>query len=65
MRRAIDFLAPLGLVVIIGSAAWERSGRTLPGKPDFYLIAGAALILWNTVGHRRARVEPKAHLLTR
>ena len=45
MRRAIDFLAPLGLVVIIGSAAWERSGRTLPGKPDFYLIAGAALIL--------------------
>jgi ABC-type uncharacterized transport system involved in gliding motility auxiliary subunit len=65
MRRAIDFLAPLGLVVIIGSAAWERSGRTLPGKPDAYLIAGAALILahlllrWDEiskrVGHRQMK----------
>ena len=45
MRRAIDFLAPLGLVIIVGSIAWQRIGRTLPGKPDAYLIAGAALIL--------------------
>lgn len=45
MRRAIDFLAPLGLVVIIASLAWQRIGRTLPGKPEAYLIAGAVLIL--------------------
>ena len=65
MRRAIDFLAPLGLIVIIGSAAWERSGRTLPGKPDAYLIGGAALILahillrwdeiYRRVGHRQMK----------
>jgi ABC-type uncharacterized transport system involved in gliding motility auxiliary subunit len=43
--RAVDFLAPLGFLVIVGATAWERMGRTLPGKPDYYLIAGAALIL--------------------
>ena len=45
MRRFIDFLAPLGLVIIIGSVGWQRIGRSLPGKPEAYLIAGAALIL--------------------
>ena len=40
-----DFLAPLGLVIIIGSVGWQRIGRSLPGKPEAYLIAGAALIL--------------------
>jgi ABC-type uncharacterized transport system involved in gliding motility auxiliary subunit len=45
MRRAIDFLAPLGVAVIGGSTAWERTGRTLPGKSEAYLIAGALLIL--------------------
>ena len=43
--RAVDFLAPLGFLVIVGAEAWERAGKTLPGKPDYYLIAGAALIL--------------------
>jgi ABC-type uncharacterized transport system involved in gliding motility auxiliary subunit len=43
--RAVDFLAPLGFLVIVGAQAWERAGKTLPGKPDYYLIAGAALIL--------------------
>jgi ABC-type uncharacterized transport system involved in gliding motility auxiliary subunit len=45
MRRLVDFLAPLGLVVIVGSLAFQRFGRPLPGKPEAYLIAGAALIL--------------------
>jgi len=43
--RAVDLLAPLGFLVIVGAEAWERAGKTLPGKPDYYLIAGAALIL--------------------
>ena len=43
--RAVDILAPLGFLVIVGSGIWERAGKTLPGKPDYYLIAGAALIL--------------------
>jgi ABC-type uncharacterized transport system involved in gliding motility auxiliary subunit len=43
--RAVDFLAPLGFLVIVGSSAWQRMGRTLPGKPEAYLIAGAVLIL--------------------
>ena len=65
MRRAIDFLAPLGLIVIVGSAAWERSGRTLPGRPDAYLIAGAALILahlllrWDEISRRVGRRQMK------
>jgi len=45
MRRLVDFLAPLGIVIMVGSLAWQRAGRTLPGKPEAYLIAGAALIL--------------------
>ncbi len=43
--RAVDFLAPLGFLVIVGAEAWQRAGKALPGKPDYYLIAGAALIL--------------------
>jgi gliding motility-associatede transport system auxiliary component len=43
--RAVDILGPLGFLVIVGAQAWERAGKTLPGKPDYYLIAGAALIL--------------------
>ena len=43
--RLVDFLAPLGFLVIVGAEAWERSGRTLPGKPEAWLIAGAALIV--------------------
>ena len=43
--RAVDFLAPLGFLVIVGAEGWQRWGKTLPGKPEYYLIAGAALIL--------------------
>ena len=43
-RRAIDFLAPLGLVIIVGAEGWQRSGRTLPGQERYYLAAGLALL---------------------
>jgi ABC-type uncharacterized transport system involved in gliding motility auxiliary subunit len=45
MKRLIDFLAPLGVLVIIGSQAWSMAGRALPGQERYYLIGGAALIL--------------------
>lgn len=51
--RPVDFLAPLGFLVIVGAEAWERAGRTLPGKPEAWLIAGAALI----VAHLLLRFE--------
>src|SRR5262245_35487070 len=44
MRRLVDALAPLGLLVMIGAAAWLRAGKTLPGKPEYYTIAGFVLI---------------------
>lgn len=43
-KRAVDFLAPLGLVVIVGAFAWQRSGRVLPGQERYYLAAGLALV---------------------
>jgi hypothetical protein len=43
-KRAVDFLAPLGLLVIVGAEAWQRTGRTLPGKEQYYLAAGLALV---------------------
>ena len=49
MKRAIDFLAPLGLLVIVGSVFWARSGRTLPGGLSSYLLAGFALALAHLV----------------
>jgi ABC-type uncharacterized transport system involved in gliding motility auxiliary subunit len=45
MKRIVDFLAPLGLIVVVAAVAWSRSGRTLPGGLNPYLIAGAVLIL--------------------
>ena len=45
INRIVDFLAPLGLVVVVGALAWARSGRTLPGKLSFYVLAGCALAL--------------------
>jgi ABC-type uncharacterized transport system involved in gliding motility auxiliary subunit len=43
-RRTVDFLAPLGLVVIVFAQWWQRSGRTLPGQERYYLAAGLALV---------------------
>jgi ABC-type uncharacterized transport system involved in gliding motility auxiliary subunit len=47
MRRFIDFLAPLGLLVMAGAFMWERSGKNLPGNVEIYLVVGSALILSN------------------
>ena len=65
MRKVIDALAPLGLLVIIGAEAWIRAGKTLPGKFEYYLGAGALLILahlvlrWDdiagTIGRRQTK----------
>ncbi|HKC12991.1 MAG TPA: GldG family protein [Vicinamibacteria bacterium] len=49
MKRAIDFLAPLGLLVIVGSLFWARAGKTLPGGWGPYLLAGFALALAHLV----------------
>jgi ABC-type uncharacterized transport system involved in gliding motility auxiliary subunit len=43
-RRAIDFLSLLGLLIIVGAKWWVREGKVLPGKEQYYLAAGLALI---------------------
>ena len=45
--RITDLLSPLGLLVIVGAKIWEWNAKTwtLPGKYDYYLIAGLALIV--------------------
>jgi ABC-type uncharacterized transport system involved in gliding motility auxiliary subunit len=74
MRRIVDFLAPLGLVVMVGSQWAFREAKPIPGKPEFYLIAGAALILAHlllrfeditrAVGARRLRYGGNTVVLT-
>jgi ABC-type uncharacterized transport system involved in gliding motility auxiliary subunit len=49
LKRIVDFLAPLGLVIAVGALAFSRSGRTLPGGLRPYLIAAAALALVHLV----------------
>lgn len=44
-NRAIDLLAPLGLVVMAGAAVASRYGAALPGGLRPYLITGAVLVL--------------------
>ena len=45
MRRAIDFLAPLGFLLAAGAWAWRQSGSSLPGGLGPYLALGATLIV--------------------
>ncbi|HWX23606.1 MAG TPA: GldG family protein, partial [Vicinamibacteria bacterium] len=59
MRRIVDFLAPLGLLVIAGAVGLERAGKTLPGKHEYYWVAGSALI----VTHLLLRFEDIARAL--
>jgi hypothetical protein len=65
MRKLIDALAPLGLLVIIGAEAWTRAGKALPGKFEYYLAAGALLILahlvlrWDDVAETLGRRQTK------
>jgi ABC-type uncharacterized transport system involved in gliding motility auxiliary subunit len=66
MKRLIDVLAPLGLLVIVAARAWSIAGKTpLPGQERYYLIAGTFLIvahlilrfdsLVNMIGKRQLR----------
>ncbi len=45
MKRFTLLLSPLGLLVIIGAAAWSRAGKTLPGQEAYWMYAGAFLVL--------------------
>ena len=65
MQRIVDFLAPLGFVVILAPQLALRFGQTLPGRPDVYWIAGGVLILahlflrWEDVVARLGRRQVK------
>ena len=45
MRRLIDLLAPLGLVIMAAAALVARHGWTVKPNLNTYLIAGAALVV--------------------
>lgn len=45
MKRLVDVLAPLGILVLIGTTLWTRSGRTLPGDPSWWLYGALFLVL--------------------
>ena len=74
MKKLIDLLGPLGLLVMIGSQVWLRVGKHLPGKPETWLIAGAILVLFHLivrwedisglVGRRQMRYGANALVLT-
>ena len=60
--RPFDVLAPLGLLVMVGAAGWQRfSTRALPGQPRWYYLAGLALVLahlvlrWDDIAARIGR----------
>ncbi len=43
-KKAVDFLAPLGFLVIVAATAWERWGRVLRGGFWPWFAGGAVLI---------------------
>jgi ABC-type uncharacterized transport system involved in gliding motility auxiliary subunit len=45
MKRLVDLLSPLGLVLAVGSTAWLRAGKTLPGEHRYYLYAALFLVV--------------------
>jgi ABC-type uncharacterized transport system involved in gliding motility auxiliary subunit len=52
LKRAVDFLAPLGFILAVAALAWSRinpMGKSLPGGLRPYLIAAAALVLLHLV----------------
>jgi ABC-type uncharacterized transport system involved in gliding motility auxiliary subunit len=49
MKRLIDFLAPLGVLVILGSQAASMAGKNLPGQERYWLIGGSFLIALHLV----------------
>ena len=49
MRRLIDFLSPLGVLLALGALAWQWSGRPLAGGLRPWLIGAAGLVLAHLV----------------
>jgi len=49
LKRLVDLLAPLGLLLAVGAVAWARWGKTLPGGLRPYLIAALALVLLHLI----------------
>jgi gliding motility-associatede transport system auxiliary component len=45
MKKLLDLSSPLGVLILIGSTAWTRAGKTLPGEASYWLYAGLFLIL--------------------
>lgn len=74
MKALIDLLGPLGLLVIAASQIAPTMGRTLPGRPAWYLIGGAVLIVLHlvlrfeeiakAVGRRQLRYGSNAVLMS-
>lgn len=44
MSRLVDFLAPFGFLVMLAPQLALRFGKMLPGRADYYLVAGCVLI---------------------
>ncbi len=49
LKRLVDFLAPLGFLLAVGTLAWTRYGKTLPGGLRPWLIAALALVLLHLI----------------
>ncbi len=49
LKRLVDFLAPIGIVLGAGALAWSRSGRNLAGGLRPWLVAALALVLLHLV----------------
>jgi ABC-type uncharacterized transport system involved in gliding motility auxiliary subunit len=49
MRRAIQFLAPAGLAVMVGSYFWKVAERPLPGGLGVWVVSGFALVVLHLV----------------
>jgi ABC-type uncharacterized transport system involved in gliding motility auxiliary subunit len=47
--NVIDLLGPLGLLLIAAAQIIAAMGRTLPGRPVYYLAAGGALIVLHVI----------------
>src|SRR5262245_38704702 len=65
MQKLVDFLSPLGVLVALAPQIALRFEKTLPGKPEYYLYAGLALIAahvllrWEDVVARLGRRQVK------
>jgi ABC-type uncharacterized transport system involved in gliding motility auxiliary subunit len=49
MKRLVDLLAPLGIAILLATFVAQAAEKRLPGRPSYYLAAGAALVLVHLV----------------